>query len=231
MPDNLQALLLVVWFVIPGFVFVEVRAWSRPTRKLSTFDKTVLTILVSTVLHISLVFLVLLALHLRGFDLTLAFDQGYVVDHAKEHPLLAYAYAFAYFVATLVIACALGWLVGKVEWTVTPVFLRVIRRDKPNAVLVQMKNGDFYTGILELIPGDYDILQSPAKDFTLSPPGRYKPKDLDWQNLQAGETVVLNTTNIDALRIIVEEVQEVPEPSKERPRESPSRQVSRKRRA
>ncbi len=51
MPGNIQALLLFVLFIVPGFVFVEVDTRRRPARQLGTFDKTVLSVLFSTILH------------------------------------------------------------------------------------------------------------------------------------------------------------------------------------
>lgn len=65
-----------------------------------------------------------------------------------------------------------------------------------------MKNGDFYTGVLGMIPADYDVLQGPAKDFTITPPGRYKPKAKPWQKLEEEEVVLLNTANVDAIRLM-----------------------------
>ncbi len=231
MPDNVQALLLLVLFIAPGFVFIEVHARRRPTRKLGTFDKTVLTVLFSTILHVVLVGLVLAILYLRDVDLNFLFDQDALQTRIEQHAYEAYLYVVVYFFVALLLSGISGLLAGRTVWRAIPVFARVVRRDKENAVLVQMKNGDFFTGILGLIPGDYDVLQGPAKDFTISPPGRYKPKDRDWQSLQMGETVVLNTTNVDALRIIIQDAQGVAQPSAENPPESTKRSGSRKKRA
>lgn len=93
-------------------------------------------------------------------------------------------------------------MAGPVTKRWEPVISRIIDPDKLYSVLIQMKNGDFFTGLLDKIPADYEVLQSPAKDFTIRPPGRYKPKGQAWQSLENKEVVLLNTSNVDAIRII-----------------------------
>ncbi len=201
MPVNIQALALLLVFIVPGFVFVEVDARRRPAQKLGTFDKTVLSILFSTVLHAVLSLIILLLLLSMKFDITRLVNRDWLAWGGK-HPICAYGCTLSYFLLCIVIAGLLGYLVGAVTHRWTPVLSRVVRRDKQNSVLVQMKNGDFFTGALGMIPADYDVLQSQAKDFTIVPPGRYKPKGRPWQKLLDGETVLLNTSNVDAIRIL-----------------------------
>ena len=202
MPTNAQALLLVLLFIVPGFVLVEVDSRLRPSQKLAAFDKTVLSVLFSAILHAFLLWLILLGLWGFGVDLSGLLDADWAVDWLSKHVLLIYTWILIYFALSVAIAVRLGFKVSAVTGKWVPVLSRIVRSDKPNPVLVQMKNGDFYTGILGVIPADYDVLQSSAKDFTIRPPGRYKPKGKRWQKLQDGETVLLNTTNIDAIRIM-----------------------------
>lgn len=175
MPGNAQGLLLLLVFIVPGFVFVEVDTRRRPAQKLAAFDKTVLSVLFSTVLHATLLWPVLSCLWLFGSDLARVVDPKWLIDWGGRHVLLTYTGLLFYFLACIAIAVCCGIGIGAVTRTWTPVFSKVVRRDTPNPVLVQMKNGDFYTGILGMIPADYDVLQGVAKDFTITSPGRYKP--------------------------------------------------------
>jgi len=202
MPGNLQALVLLLIFIVPGFVFVEVDTRRRPAQKLGTFDKTVLSILFSTILHAILVCPILLFLLAVKFDVAQLFDKERLVEWCGKHVGLTYTYVFLYFLVSIAAAVLCGFKVGIITHRWTPVLSRIVRRDRPNWVLVQMKNGDLFTGILGMIPADYDILQGPAKDFTITPPGHYRPKGRTWENLQDGELVLLNTSNVDAIRIL-----------------------------
>ncbi|MHC4400222.1 MAG: DUF6338 family protein [Planctomycetota bacterium] len=202
MPANLQALLLLLVFIAPGFVFVEVDTRRRPAQKLAAFDKTVLSILFSTLLHAVLLWPTLLCFSLCGFDLARVLDANWLLNYVQQHVLLTYTFLLVYFFVAIAIAVFCGFKVGALTSKWTPVLSRSVRRDRPNPVLVHMKNGDFYTGILGMIPADYDVLQGPAKDFTVIPPGRYKPKGKRWPKLQEGEIVLLNTANVDAVRLM-----------------------------
>lgn len=202
MPGNVQGLLLLLVFIVPGFVFVEVDTRRRPAQKLAAFDKTVISVLFSTIVHAVLLWPILFFLWLLSVDLARLLDPTWLFGCLASHVLLAYTGLLLYFLVCIAIAVFCGVKVGVVTRTWTPVFSRVIKRDKPNPVLIQMKNGDFYTGILGTIPADYDVLQGPAKDFTITPPGRYKPHEKRWQKLQDGEVVLLNTANVDAIRIM-----------------------------
>jgi len=202
MPGNLQTLLLLLVFIIPGFVFVEVDTRRRPAQKLAAFDKTVLSVFFSTMLHAVLLCPILLCLRLFNFNLANLFDAEWLLAWMTEHVLLMYVSVLLYFLVSIMIAVYCGFRVGAVTCTWTPVLSRIVRRDEANGVLVQMKNGDIYTGILGMIPADYDVLQGLAKDFTITPPGRYKPKGQPWQNLQSGEIVLLNTSNVNAIRMM-----------------------------
>jgi len=202
MPGNAQGLLLLLVFIVPGFVFVEVDTRRRPAQKLAAFDKTVLSVLFSTVLHAILLWPVIFGFWLFGFELARLVDPKWLFDWVGHHVLLTYTALLLYFSVCIAIAVLCGIGIGAVTRTWTPVFSKVVRRDTPNPVLVQMKNGDFYTGILGMIPADYEVLQGVAKDFTITPPGRYKPNGKRWQKLQDGEVVLLNTANVDAIRLM-----------------------------
>jgi hypothetical protein len=202
MPGNIQALLVILVFIAPGFIFVEVDTRRRPAQRLGAFDKTVLSVLFSTALHAVLLWPILLGLLVFGFRLANLLDADWLLVFAQEHVFLTYTCVLLYFLLSLFIGVGCGVKVGTVTRNWTPILSRIVRRDRPNPVLVQMKNGDFYTGILDMIPADYDVLQGPAKDFTITPPGRYKPNGKRWQKLQEGEVVLLNTSNVDAIRLM-----------------------------
>ncbi len=221
MPVNFQALLLLLVFIVPGFVFVEVDTRRRPAQNLGTFDKTVLSVFFSTILHAVLAWLVLLALLTFGFDTARLLDREWLAAQAETHIVATYAFGSCYFILSVGIATVCGFMVGRLTRRWTPVLSRVVVREQNinNWVLVQMSNGDFFTGILGMIPADYDVLTGPAKDFTVIPPGRYKPAGQSWQALQDGEVVLLNTSNVDAMRIIQSQGQPInhPPPADEPP--------------
>src|SRR4030042_1894761 len=199
MPANLQVFVLLLLFIVPGFVFVEVDLRRRPAQQLGTFDKTVLSILFSTIVHSLVLWPIVLCSLGVEVDAGKVFDKGWLVDWTGKHLALTYTYVFFYFLFCIVVAVLCGFKVGSVTRRWMPVLSRIVRRDRDNWVLVQMKNGDFFTGALDMIPADYDILQGPAKDFTIVPPGRYKPKGQSWQDLQKHEVILLNTSNVDAI--------------------------------
>ncbi len=193
---------MLLVFIVPGFVFVEVDTRRRPAQKLGTFDKTILSVLFSTILHAVLVWPILLLLLAFKFEVSRLFDADWLGEWCGKHPLLTYTSLFFYFLLCIAIATGCGFAAGVVTHTWTPVLSRSVRRDRQNCVLVHMKNGSFFTGVLGMIPADYDVLQGPAKDFTILPPGRYKPKGRPWQELQEAEVILLNTSNVDAIRIM-----------------------------
>jgi len=202
MPVNLQAILLILVFIVPGFVFVEVDARLRPAQKLGAFDRTVVSVLFSTILHGFVVWLICVVLWFISFDLAKLFDATWLADWSRKHTLLVYTSLLSYFLLSMTIAIWCGARIGILTRGWMPVILRVVEKDKINSVLVQMKNGDFFTGLLDKIPADYDVLQSPAKDFTIRAPGRYKPKGQPWQNREETEVILLNTSNVDAIRVM-----------------------------
>lgn len=202
MPANLQTVFLILIFIVPGFVFTEVDARLRPAQKIGPFERTILSILFSTILHSILICPLLLFLVIVQFDFSNLFDSVWLMQWGGKHPFILYIATCAYFFIAVIIAGCCGIKIGTVTREWMPIISRVLERERANSVLVQMKNGDFYTGLLDMIPADYDILQSPAKDFTIKPPGRYKPKGQAWQKLEDTEVVLLNTSNVDAIRII-----------------------------
>jgi hypothetical protein len=164
--------------------------------------------LFSTVLHVLLLGVILLGLSLSRFDLANLLDTQWTIEWAKGHVLLAYTLLTTYSVVAIGVAVGCGFGVDRFTQRRVPVLSRIVGRDRANAVLVQLKNGDYYTGILGTIPADYDVLQVAAKDFTITPPGRYKRKDSKSQKLDPREVVFLNTMNVDAIRIIGRELRE-----------------------
>lgn len=202
MPSNLEAILLILVFIVPGFVCVEVDARLRFGQKLAAFERTIVSILISAALHAVLTWLTLFVLFLLRFNLANLFDRNWLANWFVANPFLAVNLGLFYFAIAIVLAVFVGWKVGPVTKRWVPVISRIVDENKRNSVLIQMKNGDFFTGLLDMIPADYEVLQSPAKDFTIIPPGRYKPKGQAWQNLEDKEVVLLNTSNVDAIRII-----------------------------
>ena len=202
MPSNLESLALILVFIVPGFVCVEVDARLRLGQKLAAFDRTIVSILFSTVLHAVLTWLILFALLLFRFKLANLFDRDWLANWFALHTFTAITLGLCYFAIAIVLACIAGWMVGSVTKRWVPVVSRLVAEGNRSSVLIQMKNGDFFTGLLDMIPADYEVLQSPAKDFTIKPPGRYKPKGQPWQYLEDKEVVLPNTSNVDAIRII-----------------------------
>lgn len=202
MPGNLHAILLIVFFVVPGFVFVEVDARLRPSQKFGAFERTVVSVLFSTIWHGIVLWMLLLGLLVFGCDVAKVFDLKCVAQWSRDHVFFVCTCLLAYLLLSILVPGWCGSKMGLVTRGWMPVVSRVVDQKRFNSVLVQMKNGDFFTGLLDKIPADYDVLQGPAKDFTITPPGRYKPKGQSWQKLEDNEVVLLNTSNVDAIRVI-----------------------------
>ena len=84
MPTNVQSLLVLLLFVLPGFVAVEVIARIQPSRERSTFDKTALSVLYSTIVHVLLVpILTFIAIWCFAFDPTTV-DATWLSDRMRE---------------------------------------------------------------------------------------------------------------------------------------------------
>ena len=63
-----------------------------------------------------------------------------------------------------------------------------------------MKNGDRYVGLLKTLPGDFEDLQRKNKFFSIQRV-TYAPDEGTVHALEAGQVVLLNTDNVDAMWI------------------------------
>ena len=97
MPGNVQALFLLLLFIVPGFVFVEVDARRRPAQKLPAFDKTVISVLFSAILHAILLWPILVCLWLFGFELGKLLNPAWLMEWVAAHLLLTYSLLLFYF--------------------------------------------------------------------------------------------------------------------------------------
>lgn len=87
MPTTLQGL-LIVFFVLPGFLAVEVDARRRPAREHSAFDKTVLSVLYSAFVHLPLSIIQAVYLPKDGILEKLGGDQVVLLNMADVEALL-----------------------------------------------------------------------------------------------------------------------------------------------
>lgn len=222
MPTTLQGLLIIL-FVLPGFLAVEVDAHRRPARERSVFDKTVLSVLYSAFVHLPLlVCWSYAALTWLDADFSIV-TEGWIMQQIRERPLRVQGYIVAYFASTMAAGYLLGSSLAKLTRHVAPVwaretYLRVLpkrwtdrmtewlRRPKFTgaiSVLVKMKSGDQDAGILRTAPGDYDELQQKDKYFSIVR-AVYLPKDGVLETLDDDQVVLLNMADIEALLIAVE---------------------------
>ncbi|HEX7378570.1 MAG TPA: DUF6338 family protein [Pirellulales bacterium] len=222
MPTTLQGL-LIVFFVLPGFLAVEVDARRRPAREHSAFDKTVLSVLYSAFVHLPLLFCwSFAAVRWLGADFNILTEE-WITQQIRARPLHLQGYIMAYFASSM----ATGWLLGSclagVTRHIAPVwaretYLRVLpkgwtdrvmeRLRRPAfvaaiSVLVKMKSGDQYAGILRTAPGDYDELQQKDKYFSIIQ-AVYLPKDGSLEKLGGDQVVLLNMADVEALLVAVE---------------------------
>jgi hypothetical protein len=220
MPTNLQSLLVLLVFVLPGFVAVEIDARSRPARERSTFDKTALSVFYSTLVHLALVPLAtFLATWLWSFDPAVV-DSNWATEQMQQHLWRSESLLLGYFATAMLSGALFGYTLSKFKGQTPPVwaqetYVRVQRRGFAQAirerlhrprytaalsVLVLMKNGDQYAGLLKTLPGEFDELQRKDKFFSIQKVA-YRPKDATPQTLQPGQVVLLNTDNVDAMWI------------------------------
>lgn len=55
MPDSIPAFVTLLLFIVPGYLAVELDSLKRPSRRHTSFDRTVLSVLISTVAHLALI--------------------------------------------------------------------------------------------------------------------------------------------------------------------------------
>lgn len=220
MPTNVQSLLVLLLFVLPGFVAVEVIARIQPSRERSTFDKTALSVLYSTIVHVVLVpILTCIAIWCFGFE-PRTIDAEWLSERMREQLPLCEAVVVGYFVLATLCGVGLGFAIAKTTGYIAPVwaqetYIRVQHRGRLRrlgdlltsrryraalAVFVIMKNGDRYVGLLKTLPGDFEDLQRKDKFFSIQRV-TYAPNEGLVHKLEDGQVVLLNTDNVDAMWI------------------------------
>jgi len=230
-PTNLDGLLVLLLFVLPGFVAVEVNARFQPIRERSAFDKTALSVLFSTLVHLALVPIATYLVIANGALDPRTVDASWLSTQLRSNPVAAELCIGGYFLAATFVGGFLGYLTWILVADVPPVwaaetYVRVQKRtfatrvrerfQKPRyraglSVYVIMKNGDRYVGLLKTLTGEFDELQRKDKFFSIQKAvylGGTRPPF----TLPVTQVVLLNTENVDAMWIAEEDLPKSDEP-------------------
>ncbi len=219
MPTTIQGFLILL-FVLPGFLAVELDAQIRPARERSLFDKTVLCVLFSSLVHVVLILAWTYVAEVRlGLDLAVV-TEAWISQQFRDHPLRTEGFVCGYFASSMLAGWVVGGGLSKLNRGIAPVwaretYLRVRRKgwldrfmvwrqrrkfNKAVSVLVKMKSGDQYAGILRSVPGEYSELQQKDKYFSIAR-AVFLPKEGVLQALEEQQVVLLNMADVESLFI------------------------------
>jgi hypothetical protein len=203
MPNNLQAL-LVVFFLVPGFVAAEMHAQQLPLKERSLFDKFVLTVVASVFLHA-----LWMPIWLKANDsfrwIPFPLRADVEVDEGQLWNI--WQLAVTYLLPTSIAGAALGqWALPRIirprmpVWTVE-LFQRAREENIAITAYVVMSNGDIYVGVVKSIPHDYEILHGDSKDFSITN-AIYLRHNADRLEQLDNQVVLLNTADVGAMHLV-----------------------------
>ena len=207
MPDSLQALIVIVVFILPGFLAVRMDGFVRPIRQRNAFESTGWAVLYSTVVHMVLVIPTsLVCIWIGGLDPTVEdFSWEVWLDAQTSEHLLRTEFAIIVYLATMgICGIALGQFVSTRTRLNVPVWSKetLVRSqtEGPLVCLAIMTNGDQYSGTLFQVPTDYEVLTRKDRDFSIRD-AVYVPKDGEMEALDDAEIVLLNSRDIASLHV------------------------------
>lgn len=119
MITTIQGLIILLFFVIPGFIVVESSNIIAPTRKCSTFDKTIASVIWSTLIHLPVISIiaVIICIHKTRYD------EVFVA--LNNHAVITAICLIAYFVFISCIAAPiLGYIFTRYKKRILRVFLK-----------------------------------------------------------------------------------------------------------
>lgn len=212
LPDlvGLPNLLLTILFIVPGFLAEEELRKKFPFRRSTTFERTVNSIYYSVWIH-TFFLLVILVLCFPVGQLWTRRPYIEVIHTAGSLPLVVFIYcAFAMLAGQQLFGRV--FLVGYYEWnkkeisSFFPVWSRTLPDDKITFARIRLKNGDLYSGQIEYVHSDYDLLSSSEKDIYIVSPRIFQ--DGVWKNLEKEEVkgILLNTRDIISLELAFKDV-------------------------
>ena len=125
MITTLQGLFIVLFFVVPGFIVVEMSSLISPARKGSTFERTVQAVIYSTLIHLPATIFLAVVLCSMG-------TQVYILEFILANYPGKVLFAFLlYFIIVIIVAIRLGYLIPtrlKKYW------LRKLLKEKMNSL-------------------------------------------------------------------------------------------------
>ena len=219
---SLEALPLIILFLLPGFFVYYARQYLNPAIKvdLNDFQLALLSLGYSAIISTFLALISAIGLTLLGVDLAALIDDP--IPIIAKHPIFALLGITIWILTALIIASGIGakdpylWsiskLKGEVSWSDTDIWfnlLELTRRqrgeDTTVTVTAHMKNGSLFTGYIvafQALPNDEG-----NRSFTLAKvyfmPGKDTNNFLK-ANYQGDDSfVMLNTMDIDSLEVIL----------------------------
>lgn len=172
---NLESIILLLFFIAPGFVFTRTYTAYRPRyyREAHAFEQFVLAIVGSTIIHAVLLSLIALAvLIIWFFTGVLLYTDPLALINSTQTPMIAFGafIGFIYLAISLMMARRFATFLGRGSPTNRPRWWRLLAGDDPPEpfllwhsilqieplrldlipprVSVQMRNGEFFKGDL-----------------------------------------------------------------------------------
>ena len=123
MITTIQGLIVILFFIVPGFTVVEVSHIISPVRKGSSFDKSILSIIWSTLIHLPATLFVIIILWVNGAKLSNTFTS--IQNNIGEVSF----YLLCYFIF---VACIIAPIIGYAFPKYKKYLLKRILREKMN---------------------------------------------------------------------------------------------------
>jgi hypothetical protein len=219
MPTSLEAFVLLLLAILPGFIAVSVDRHFRPIRAHGPTDAVGWYALYSLIINVVMISTII-AVAVYRFDFEpkelFATDwRTYLSNRVKNDPLAVAGLALGYPVGSIILALVLGYIVARMTTAITPVWwLETVQRTTKWGIVrrkghcalsvrVNLNNGGIFFGTLQSVPKDYEVLVAKEKDFSITR-ALYVPPTGDPVPLDPGEVVLLNTKDVFSIQTIEE---------------------------
>ena len=132
MPSSLEAIVVLIFAIVPGFLTVKVIQSFRPVRTQTHIDAVAWSVLYSLIVNCVVLFSAsLFAIRCYDFDPKPLIEGGWqwTRDWATAKPITAEVVALCYLVASAFVAWLLGVIISRVTDDLTPVwYLETLNR-------------------------------------------------------------------------------------------------------
>lgn len=213
MISTIQGLIVFLFFIVPGFIVVEVSNFISPSRKSVSFDKTILSIIWSTLIHFPAIISITIVFWTNNANASLIFATD---NCFGQIPFIALCYFIVACITAIVLGCIfpeskdylLSKILGKnknvLQATSVWEYVRTELRPSINGIpysmraKFNMKNGLIYIGYIFVMPTiidddkPYDIFIKDVAKIDAA------GKKYELGNIDG---MMLNSSNIDSIEL------------------------------